>query len=166
MLTAVQAKQQAELFAKYRRLAQQSGDAAAGKAIFTKICLDCHQHAEKGGNIGPALDGIGLTGTEALLRNTLTPSAAMEGGYKNYQVLTRAGKIVQGLLVSEDSNAVVLRQKDTADLRIAKSDIERAGFTSLSVMPDGLLDSLKPQEVSDLFTHLHSLKQSQKPTDK
>jgi putative heme-binding domain-containing protein len=166
LLTALQAKQQAELFAKYRRLAQQSGDAAAGKAIFTKICLVCHQHAEKGGNIGPALDGIGLTGTEALLRNTLTPSAAMEGGYKNYQVLTRAGKIVQGLLVSEDSNAVVLRQQDTADLRIAKSDIERAGFTSLSVMPDGLLDSLKPREVSDLFTHLHSLKQSQKPADK
>ena len=90
----------------------------------------------------------------------------MEGGYRNYQVLTLAGKIVQGLLVSEDSNAVVLRQKDTADLRIAKSDIERAGFTSLSVMPDGLLDSLKPREVSDLFAHLHSLKQSQKPTDK
>ena len=165
LLRAEQVKQQAELFAKYRRLAEQPGDAAAGKVLFTKHCLNCHQQGGKGGAIGPPLDGIGLKGTEALLRNTLTPSAAMEGGYRNYRVLTRAGRIVQGLLVSEDASAVVIRQLDTADQRIAKSDIERSGFGSLSVMPSGLLESLQPREVSDLFTHLHSLKQSQEPRE-
>jgi putative heme-binding domain-containing protein len=165
LLSAAQAKQQAEMFAKYRQLAEHPGDASVGKAIFEKTCLVCHQQDGKGGNIGPPLDGIGLTGTETLLRNILSPSAAMEGGYRNFRVLTDAGRIVQGLLVSQDSTAVVLRQPDTADQRIPKSGIERAGFTSISVMPSDLLDSFQPQQVSDLFAHLHSLKQSKKPSN-
>ena len=162
LLTAQQAREQAEIFAKYRLLAEQPGNVIAGKAIFTKDCLVCHQQGGKGGEIGPPLDGIGLKGTESLLRNILTPSVAMESGYRNYRVLTRSGKIVQGLLVSKDATAVVLRQPDTVDQRIAKSDIERAGFSSLSVMPSRLLDNLQSQEVSDLFTHLHSLTQDPK----
>jgi len=160
LLDAEQAKRQTALFAKYRQLAEQPGDAAAGQVRFTKTCLVCHQHRGTGGKLGPALDGIGLTGTESLLRNILTPSAAMEGGYRTYQVLTYSGQVIQGMLVSQDEHAVILRQPEIADKRILKSDIERAGFTSLSVMPLRLLDDLQPQDVSDLFAHLRSLKQS------
>ena len=64
------------------------------------------------------------------------------------------------MLVSQDSNAVILRQPEIADRRILKSNIERAGFTSLSVMPQRLQDDLQPQDVSELFTYLRSLKQS------
>ena len=158
LLTAEQAKKQAELFAKYRHLAERSGDVAKGKTLFTKNCLVCHQQGGTGGNIGPALDGIGLKETESLLRNILTPSAAMEGGYRNYRVLTRNGRIEQGLLVSQDASAIVLRQPDTADKRIAKSEIAQAGFTKMSVMPNGLLDALAEQEVSDLFSYLQTLR--------
>jgi hypothetical protein len=56
-----------------------------------------------------------------------------------------------------------LRQPNTADQRIAKSDIEHAGFTSVSVMPSGLLEALKPQQVSDLFTYLRSLRDDTPP---
>ena len=159
LLRAEQARQQREVFTKYRQLALRSGDAAAGKALFKKTCLVGHQQDGAGGNIGPPLDGIGLTGTEALSRNVLTPSAAMEGGYRNFRVLSKSGRVVQGLLVSEDDEAVVLRMPETADRRIEKSDIAQAGFTSLSVMPSGLLEPMTPQEVSNLITHLHSLTQ-------
>ncbi len=160
LLSIHQATVQAALFDKYRQLANEPGNALAGKALFEKSCLVCHQQAGNGGKIGPPLDGIGLKGTEAILRNILTPNVAIEGGYRSYRVLTRSGKVIQGLLVSQDSTAVVLRQPNTADQRIEKSKIEQAGFTSVSVMPGGLLDNLKPQEVSDLFAHLHSLKQN------
>ncbi|MBI2479277.1 MAG: c-type cytochrome, partial [Planctomycetia bacterium] len=159
LLTADQAKVQAEKFAGYRNLAEHSGNAATGKELFTTQCMVCHQYRGTGGQIGPVLDGIGVTSTESLLRHILTPSAAMEGGYRNYRVLTFDGRIVQGYLVSQDDGALVLRQPNTADQRIAKSDIEHAAFTSLSVMPTGLLEALKPQQVSDLFAYLHSLKQ-------
>ncbi|MEW4565519.1 family 16 glycoside hydrolase [Bremerella sp. JC770] len=159
LLSGEEAAQQEELFDRYRQLARRPGILDNGKQLFTKHCLSCHQFGGQGGNIGPALDGIGLRGTEAILRNVLTPSAAIEGGYRSYQVVTTSGQIYSGLLVSEDEDAIVIRKLNSPDRRIAKSDIQRSGFTSISVMPEGLLNSLTDEEVSDLFSYLSSLKQ-------
>jgi len=115
LLTAGELEQRAEKFAHFRRLAAVGGDPENGRTLFAGRCLTCHQLGGQGGRIGPALDGLGLTGTEAILRNVLTPSAAMEGGYRAFRVVTRAGRVVQGLLVSEDADAIVIRQLDTAD---------------------------------------------------
>jgi len=94
---------------------------------------------------------------EAILRHVLTPSAAMEGGYRSFRVVTRDGRVVQGLLVSRDADAIVIRQPGVADIRVAAKDVAQADFTGISVMPEGLLEALEPHEVSDLFTHLKSL---------
>jgi len=93
------------------------------------------------------------------LRNILTPNAAMEGGYRNYQVLTHSGRVIAGFLVSQDAESIVIRQPELADQKILKANVDRAGFTSTSVMPTGLLDNMTPQQVSDLFAYLLSLKQ-------
>jgi putative heme-binding domain-containing protein len=157
LVTAADVQARAEKFAKFRALAEASGDPAKGKAIFTTRCLTCHQQGGQGGKVGPALDGVGITGIEAILRNVLTPNAAMEGGYRNFRVITQDGRVVQGLLVSQDDDAIVIRQPDTADIRIATRDVEQAGFTTVSIMPEGLLEAMTPQEASDLFAHLKSL---------
>ncbi len=164
LLTAEQAQQQADKFARFRELAQQPGRLAQGQQVFTKQCLICHEQGGQGAKIGPPLDGLGLKSTEALLRNILTPSAAMEGGYRNYRVLTRNGRIVQGLLVSDDGQAVVLRQPNLPDQRIAHTNIQRAGYTTVSIMPEGLLEALSSEQVRDLFTYLRSLRQGRSRT--
>ena len=102
--------------------------------------------------------GRGHKDVDALLRNLLTPNAAIEGGYRKYRVLTRTGRLLEGLLVSEDGDAVVLRQPDRNDFRVPRADILRAGYTATSVMPEGLLEALEPQQVVDLFAYLRSLK--------
>jgi putative heme-binding domain-containing protein len=157
LVTAAELAKRAEKFAAFRRLAAADGDAAKGRAVFAARCLTCHQQGGQGGRVGPALDGVGLTGVEAILRNVLTPNAAMEGGYRNFRIVTRDGRIVQGLLVSRDADAIVVRQPNTADVRIDSRDVEQAGFTGVSVMPEGLLESMPAADVSDLFAHLESL---------
>jgi putative heme-binding domain-containing protein len=157
LVTAEELSKRLEKFATFRGLADAAGDPAKGQALFAAKCLTCHQQGGQGGRIGPALDGLGITGVEAILRNVLTPNAAMEGGYRNFRVVTRDGRIVQGLLVSRDANAIVIRQPNTADVRIESRDIAQADFTGISIMPEGLLESLPPQDVSDLFAHLKSL---------
>jgi putative heme-binding domain-containing protein len=157
LVTAAELAKRAEKFAAFRRLATADGDAAKGRAVFAARCLTCHQQGGQGGRVGPALDGVGLTGVEAILRNVLTPNAAMEGGYRNFRIVTRDGRIVQGLLVSRDADAIVVRQPNTADVRIDSRDVEQAGFTGVSVMPEGLLESMPAADVSDLFAHLESL---------
>jgi putative heme-binding domain-containing protein len=157
LVTAADLEQRLAKFATFRMLAEAGGDAAKGQALFTAKCLTCHQQGGQGGKVGPALDGLGITGVEAILRNVLTPNAAMEGGYRIFRVVTKDGRIVQGLLVSRDADAIVLRQPNTADMRIPSRDIAQADFTGISIMPEGLLESMPAVDVTDLFAHLKSL---------
>jgi putative heme-binding domain-containing protein len=163
LVTADELITRAEKFARFRGLAAAGGNPDNGRHLFTSRCLTCHQQGGQGGKIGPVLDGVGATGVEAILRNVLTPNAAMEGGYRSFRVLTKDGRIVQGMLVSRDADAIVIRQPDTADIRIPTKDVARADFLPISLMPEGLLESMSAQEVSDLFAHLASL--TGKPDD-
>jgi putative heme-binding domain-containing protein len=158
LLTEAEAKVQAEKFAKFRALAEQRGNAQHGKELFTAVCLTCHQQGGQGGQIAPALDGVANSGVEALLRNILTPNAAMEGGYRKYRVETKDEELIEGLLVSEDATSIVLRQPNVPDQRIPRANVKRAGFLTTSIMPEGLLEGMQPDEVSALFAYLQSLK--------
>jgi hypothetical protein len=44
-----------------------------------------------------------------------------------------------------------------ADLRIPALDIAQAGFTGISIMPEGLLEAMTPEDVADLFAYLQTL---------
>jgi putative heme-binding domain-containing protein len=157
LVTAAELEERLAKFAKFRQLAEAGGDAAKGKNLFAVRCLTCHQQGGQGGKVGPALDGLGLTGTEAILRNVLTPNAAMEGGYRAFRVITKDGRVAQGLLVSQDADAIVLREPDKADLRFPTRDVAQAGFSTISIMPEGLLEAMTPEDVSDLFAYLKTL---------
>ena len=110
------------------------------------------------GQVGPVLNGAGALGVEALLRNVLTPSAAMEPGYRIFRVELKDGDVVDGIRVSEDKESIVLRRPKVEDTRIPQSSVRKAAFTKMSMMPEGLLDPLKPEDVSDLFAYLKTLK--------
>jgi putative heme-binding domain-containing protein len=158
LLTAKEAHELDEKFGKFRTIAESTGDLASGKQLFTSTCLVCHQAGGQGAGFAPNLDGSALRTTEGLLRAILTPSAAMEAGYRKFRVETRDGEIYEGFLAQQDANGVVLRQPNVEPLKIASKDIKRAGFQNVSIMPEGLLEGLPPKQVSDLFTYLRSLK--------
>ena len=98
------------------------------------------------------------TGVDTMLRNILTPSAAMEPGYRTFRVALRGGEVVDAFLVEQSADAVVVRLPGANDRRIPRGEIRSAGFTRRSLMPEGLLESLPPEQVSDLFAHLKSLR--------
>ncbi len=157
LLTAAEAKAQEEKLARFRSLVSQAGDAARGRELFITTCANCHKVGGQGGQIGPVLDGAGATSDEALLRATLTPNAAMEAGYRAFRVELRDGDVVDGLLVSQDNDAIVLRRQNVEDLRIPQSDVRRASFTKVSMMPEGLLEAMQPTDVTNLFAYLRTL---------
>ena len=158
LVTGAEARALAAKFDRYRTLAAQPGDAARGQATFKAVCMGCHSVAGQGGQVGPVLNGAGASGIEALLRNVITPNAAMEAGYRLFRVQLKDGDLVDGIRLSEDSEAVVVRRPNVEDLRIPQSAIRRASFTQMSMMPEGLLDSLPPKEVSDLLAYLLTLR--------
>jgi putative membrane-bound dehydrogenase-like protein len=144
-------------YAKNRALAEKPGDPANGKLV-AALCQACHLMGPTGGNIGPNLSGVGAMGTEGILRNILQPNAAMENGYRIYRVELKSGNLIDALFVSEDKDAVVIRIPGSEDRRIAKKDIRDAKYLRRSLMPEGLLDTFSPEQVTDLFAYLKTLK--------
>jgi putative heme-binding domain-containing protein len=158
LLTAADAALQEQKFARFRGLAESAGNAELGKQSFTTLCLACHQQGGKGGQIAPPLDGVGNISTEALLRNILTPSAAMESAYRTFRVVMKDGSVRDGFLVEENAEAVVVRTPGADDRRIARSEIRQTSYLNRSLMPEGLLEAMTPAQVSDLFAYLKSVK--------
>jgi putative membrane-bound dehydrogenase-like protein len=158
LMTATESQALAAKFTGFHALAEKAGDAANGKVLFTALCQVCHVVGAQGGQIGPELSGAGAMGIESLLRNIITPNAQMEPGYRVFRIELKDGEVLDGRLISEDAEAFILRRQNTADLRVKRSEVRRSWFTKMSMMPEALLEGLKPQEVSDLFAYLKTLK--------
>lgn len=156
LLTTAQAAELDAEFARLRELAARGGDPVRGQALAV-LCTACHAVHGEGGNIGPDISGVGASGLEALLRNILTPDAAMESGYRIFRVELNNGDIIDAFFVDEDDDAVVVRQPGGPDRRIERGDIAHAGFIRRSLMPAGLLDPLSDDQIADLLTYLMTL---------
>jgi len=157
LVTPQAAKAARVKFEKYHRLANQQGDATKGKALFA-TCLACHKVGDTGGIIGPDLSGAGAMSTEALLHNILTPNAQMESGYYRHDIILKDGGKVSGSLVGETKESLSIQPVGTAIQVIPRTKIAQHKITKSSLMPEGLIDHLSPEQVADLFTYIRVLK--------
>ena len=158
LVTPAAAQALDEKIAHYRALAEApGGDPARGK-VAAASCLACHKIGAEGGEIGPNLSAVGAMGTEAILRNILTPNAAMEPGYRLYRVELADGSLKEGFLAREEPDAIVLRLPGVEDERIALDRVRKSGFVHRSLMPEGLEATYTPQQWADLFAYLKTLR--------
>ncbi|MDE0905055.1 MAG: DUF1080 domain-containing protein [Planctomycetota bacterium] len=154
--TPEEAAAESALFERFRSLGQAPADLPRGQALFATHCAACHVVAGQGADIGPVLDGVGAKKIEGLLRSILTPNAGVESGYRTLLVET-GGELLDGFLAGQDEASILLRRRDRPDQRIPREEITSMRFDRLSLMPEGLLDPLTDQEVSDLLGYLLSL---------
>ncbi len=70
-------------------------------------------------------------------------------------VLLSDGRVLNGLVVSQNDQRIVLRTAQER-LVIAADDVDEIQTTGLSAMPDGLLQSLSPDQIRDLMAYLMS----------
>lgn len=157
ILTKEQAEALDTKFAKYSALGHKPGNLENGKAL-SAICMACHTIGNAGGQIGPNLSGAGAMGLEGVLRNIMTPNAAMEAGYRIFRVEMKSGDIMDAFYVSDDKEAFVVRQPGMPDRRIPKQEVRSTHYIRRSLMPEGLLDALNPEQVSNLLAYLMTLK--------
>ncbi len=106
-----------------RSVAERSGDATQGKAVFAKHFAKCHVHGALGQRIGPDLTGMAVHTKAELLGNILDPSRSVEGNFRVFTVTTLDGKVLTGLLASESQTALELFDSEGAKqpCRAAKS---------------------------------------------
>ncbi|MCO6458909.1 MAG: c-type cytochrome [Pirellulaceae bacterium] len=130
-------------------------DLQAGRAIYQRTCANCHKLFGEGGQIGPEITGSQRTNLQYLLENIVDPSAAVAKDYQIEILATSAGRVITGLVVSEDDTIVTV-QTQNEKLLIPVHEIEARRQSPLSLMPDGLLQNLSARELRDLFGYLVS----------
>jgi len=139
-----------------------TGDAKTGEAIFFNKelkCVNCHKVGDKGVSLGPDLSAIGKTRSKAeLLDSILQPSAKVDPQYASYLVKTHDGRSFTGLLVKRDEKQVVLRDAENKEIVLAGDNVEAVQPSRLSLMPDGAVSGLTPQEAADLVEYLATRK--------
>jgi putative membrane-bound dehydrogenase-like protein len=139
-----------------------NGDPHRGKEVFfgaKAACSSCHQIAYLGGSRGPALSQIGAIRTEAdLLESILMPSVTIVQGFDAWTVATKEGKVLNGLLVGESSEEIVLATGAEEIVRLRRDEIEAPKPSTTSIMPDGMGQLLTPRELADLVAFLKTCK--------
>jgi putative heme-binding domain-containing protein len=139
-----------------------AGNAKKGEELFfTKDlkCANCHKIDKKGETLGPELTSIGKSRSRPeLLESILQPSVRIEPQFAAYNVKTLDGRTFTGLLVERDDKQVVLKDGENKTITLTAGDVETVTPSRLSLMPDGLLAGLTPQEAADLLEYLVSRK--------
>jgi putative heme-binding domain-containing protein len=155
-------KNRAALLAKWKPqldvAAIQKADAGRGRAVFGKSCAACHKIFGEGGDVGPDLTGSQRANLDYLLENVLDPNAIVAREFRMVNFVLADGRSVGGIVQRENDAAVTVRTVNET-LVIAKADIETRKDTNQSIMPEGLFDALKPDEVRDLVAYLASKEQ-------
>ena len=78
--------------------------------------------------------------------------------YVNYLAETADGESVTGLVAMETDSAVVLRQPNDGQATLLRSNITQLRSLGQSVMPEGLEEGLKAQDLADLMEYILSAK--------
>ena len=141
------------------RAAKASGDATAGKQLFTKQnCIACHSFANGQTPKGPHLVDIGKRYKRPeLVESVLAPSSKIAQGFDTYVFLMESGKTHIGFVVSESIDTVRIRTIEGVSRDLPKKQIELRKKQKESMMPKGLVNNLTPEQLADLLAYLESL---------
>ncbi len=117
--------------------------------------MQCHTLFDTGGKVGPDITGANRGDLAYLLENIIDPNAVIPIDYQLSIVQTKDLRVVDGIIKKQDQNALTI--VTTAEtLTLPQSEIRRVKPSTMSMMPEGLLDGMTEQDVRDLFAYLRS----------
>ena len=133
---------------------------ANGKRLFERAhCTTCHRQDNVGNEFGPDLTKLDPRFQPLdILRDILDPSRRIaDAKFDAWIFEMNSGKIVAGLILRETDRVVKVMEKplaSTSQTLLDKSDIANRTMSLVSVMPQGLVDSLTRDEIADLVAYI------------
>ena len=125
-----------------------------GREIFKTNCATCHRLFGEGNRIGPDLTTANRKDRDFLLVSIVDPSVQIRKEFLAYVVTTDDGRVVTGLIGEQTASSITLVGPKNERTTIRRGEIEEIRESPQSLMPERLLDPLKPQQLRDLFSYL------------
>ncbi len=145
-----------QVYRTYRELLATSTDVARGREAFQKACSACHTYQGAGGKVGPDLTGIRHQPADAILLHILVPNYEVYPSYQTVTVTTQDGRSVSGWLAAESEASLTLRTAAGTEETVARREIATLSASGLSLMPDGLEQTMEKQDVGNIVAFLKS----------
>ena len=145
----------AQVLQKYQSLASLPGIPSRGAEVFARACALCHAFAGVGFDIGPNLGSLRDKPVDYWLKNILDPSAAIEPRFISYIIEARDGRTFTALLRAETATSHTLAQPGGIVGTLLRTDVRSVKASKTSLMPEGLEQTITPQDMADLLAFLH-----------
>ena len=142
-----------------RVMAVESGDAARGQQLFRQqSCINCHSYANGQQPRGPHLVDIGKRyKKEELIESILQPGKKIAQGFDTWAFAMEDGQVHTGFVVLESAETVTLRDAKGVSKELLQDQIEERVKQEISMMPQGIVGNLTPEQLADLLAWLSSL---------
>jgi putative heme-binding domain-containing protein len=133
------------------------GNVELGAKVFAKSqCINCHRFGDRGDGVGPDLTTVSRRfQKKEILESILFPSLVISDQYASKTVLTTDGRSITGLAAKQADGSLVVLQSNGQKATIAAGDIDQVLPCKISVMPEGLLNTLTLDDIANLFTYLN-----------
>jgi putative heme-binding domain-containing protein len=132
------------------------GNAFRGHSVYTQSCATCHRLFNEGEKIGPELTQSERGNLDFLLTSIVDPSALIRKEYQARSLVLTDGRILSGLVIDENDRTMTIVDSKRQKTTIPLTEIEASRPSDVSLMPEGLLDTLKEEQIRDLFKYLQS----------
>jgi putative membrane-bound dehydrogenase-like protein len=145
-----------EVVAKYQAALSIKGDAARGQKVFESVCATCHRAGNLGKDVGPNLATIRQWNPEQLLSNILDPNREVAPNFISYTIETKDGRAFDGIIADETAASLTLKRAEGVTETVLRRDIVQLTGSGLSLMPEGLENTVTVEQMADLITFLLS----------
>jgi putative heme-binding domain-containing protein len=136
-------------------------DFANGRKMFgAAACFSCHRFDQEGGPVGPDLTGVaGKFSPRDLLESIIDPSKEISDQYGSMVFTMEDGSQVVGRVMNLSGDKIQVNTNMMAPDQTVPVDrklLKKMEPSPHSMMPPGLLNSLKEEDVLDLLAYLLS----------
>ena len=142
-----------------RTLAVETADAARGQQLFRQqSCINCHTYANGQQPRGPHLVDIGKRyKKEELIESIVHPGRKIAQGFDTWAFALDDGQVQTGFVVLESAETVTLRDATGVSRELLQDRIEERVKQEISMMPQGIVGNLTPEQLADLLAWLSTL---------
>ena len=143
-------------FLEYDPTSYSEGDIERGRKVFYLAkCVNCHVFGEEGRGGGPDLSTVVKRfRRREILESLMFPSRVISDQYVSWYVRLKNHDEITGMFVSESDDKLTLITATGERVDLARDQIEERRESSLSIMPEGLIDSMTMNDLVSLTLFL------------
>jgi putative heme-binding domain-containing protein len=147
----VSATNRVAILREYESAASLKPRAGNGAELFETHCATCHAHGGRGFAVGPNLMEFAGKGVQDFLMAIIDPNAAVDPKFVSYDIETKDGRSLSGIVKNESASALTLVQSGGVIETVLRSAVKEMRPLRLSLMPEGLEQNLSAQDMADLI---------------